>query len=222
MKTIQCKKCGKDFNVSPSKKTQYCSKVCYESMPKTWLIGHKHGFKKGEPAWNKGVAWSQEVKDKVSLSKKGKPSSFLGQKHTPESLKKMSENRKGKLHSEETKKKMSETRRGKNNPSFGKTYRSGENHYNWQGGISNENRRIRHSKEFTHWRNEVFARDNWLCQECKTKKKEIHPHHIKAFAIYPELRFEVSNGITLCKECHEKTDNYGHKINRWNLKNVQN
>ena len=35
------------------------------------------------------------------------------------------------------------------------------------------------------------------------RKHPIEAHHIKAFAHYPELRFEVNNGITLCKEDHK-------------------
>lgn len=45
----------------------------------------------------------------------------------------------------------------------------------------------------------------------KTCKKSLplHADNIKPFALYPELRFEVTNGRTLCIPCHKKTGTYG-------------
>jgi len=68
--------------------------------------------------------------------------------------------------------------------------------------------RVRKSIEYTQWRLAVFVRDNWTCQKCGARSgngKEIYleAHHIKSFAKCPELRFEVSNGITLCYDCHK-------------------
>jgi len=83
----------------------------------------------------------------------------------------------------------------------GTLYVVGANHPNWKGGISSENRRIRNSADFKYWREAVFKRDKWTCQKCG-RKRRLHPHHIKAFALYPELRFAVDNGITYCETCH--------------------
>jgi hypothetical protein len=57
--------------------------------------------------------------------------------------------------------------------------------------------------EYKLWRKSVFERDNFTCQKCRIKGGHLHPHHILNFSQYPELRFDMDNGITLCKECHK-------------------
>jgi hypothetical protein len=85
---------------------------------------------------------------------------------------------------------------------------SGEKHCCWKGGITPINKKIRRSREYKTWRAAVFKRDNWVCGGCNVRGGILHPHHIKPFAAYPDLRFEVGNGKTLCVACHKKE----HKI----------
>lgn len=67
--------------------------------------------------------------------------------------------------------------------------------------------------EYRLWRESVFERDNWKCVICYMGGK-ICADHVKAYSQYPDLRYEISNGRTLCLACHTKTENYGNKANR--------
>ena len=64
--------------------------------------------------------------------------------------------------------------------------------------------RDRNSPEYKEWRKEVFTRDNYTCQHCKTHGTQLEAHHIKPWALYPNDRFDVNNGITLCVKCHKR------------------
>lgn len=62
----------------------------------------------------------------------------------------------------------------------------------------------RHSLKYSNWRTKIFERDNYTCQKCGMRGGELNAHHIKPFAKYKKLRYEIANGITLCKDCHIK------------------
>lgn len=85
---------------------------------------------------------------------------------------------------------------------------TGNKHPQWQGGKTNEDRRLRGTGKYKDWRRAVFERDNFTCQDCGVRGVYLHADHIKQFAHYPELRFELSNGRSLCVPCHKKTDTY--------------
>lgn len=97
----------------------------------------------------------------------------------------------GKHHSLETRTKMKGPRNG-----------------NWRGGNSRVSDLIRKSKEYLDWKAQVFIRDGRTCVLCGSIQN-IEADHIKSFSEYPELRFDVNNGRTLCHDCHSRTDNYG-------------
>lgn len=82
-----------------------------------------------------------------------------------------------------------------------------------QGATSAE-KAIRHSAAYKRWRTAVFERDNYTCQECGTRGGELNADHIKPFAFFPDLRFDVDNGRTLCVPCHRATDTYGPRVHR--------
>jgi 5-methylcytosine-specific restriction endonuclease McrA len=79
---------------------------------------------------------------------------------------------------------------------------SGENHFNWKGGISPEASKIRSSGEYHRWRKDVFKRDNYTCQCCNSIGGSLNAHHIDNFSSNEDKRFNVDNGITLCERCH--------------------
>ena len=56
---------------------------------------------------------------------------------------------------------------------------------------------------YNNWRVRVFIRDNRECKKCGSKK-EIQAHHIKPWSQFKELRYNITNGITLCKICHQR------------------
>jgi len=76
----------------------------------------------------------------------------------------------------------------------------------WKGGVTNLNDKIRKSLLNKLWRETVFKKDDYTCQLCGKHGGDLHAHHLKPFAIYPELRFALDNGQTLCIPCHRKID----------------
>lgn len=90
----------------------------------------------------------------------------------------------------------------------------GEKGSNWQGGKTKESYIIRHGLEYKLWREAVYKRDNYTCVWCGERGGRLNADHIKPFATYPELRFAIDNGRTLCVPCHKTTDTYRGKGKR--------
>lgn len=58
------------------------------------------------------------------------------------------------------------------------------------------------------WRNKVLERDGHKCVWCGSTQ-DLEADHIKPKSLYPKLRYDVSNGRTLCWSCHIKTPTWG-------------
>ena len=146
-------------------------------------------FKKGFTPWNKGI--------KTGKGGNTKP------------------------RSEETRRKLALASIGK--PAWNKGIRGPLSH-SWKDGSSSLTYRVRSSDEYYQWRADVFKRDGWTCQTCGLRGhgRDIEAHHIVPLhkilkesrikgitdadqyllAMAHHLIFDISNGITLCKNCH--------------------
>ena len=92
----------------------------------------------------------------------------------------------------------------------------GELHHSYRDGgkAHNEREIARHRTEYVGWRRAVMQRDAFTCQHCGKIGCYLEVDHIKPWSLFPELRYETSNGLTLCKDCHRKTPTYGRKSMR--------
>ena len=185
-----CKYCKKtfykkDFKYDFNRMITCGSFECRKKHKEEWI------YSKCCPDCNKPICYnSNKCHHCISI---GKNNPFYNKTHTEESKKKIKLFYKG----------MVSYRRDKPNPQF-----AGEKNPRWKGGITPINQKIRHSLKLKRWRRNVFKRDNYRCQECnarggKGKAVILNAHHIKPFSKYPELRFAIDNGITLCKNCHK-------------------
>ena len=195
-------------------KRVYCSLGCYwESLKGRKLAPFSDEHKKKIGDGNRGKKHSIEQNQKHSEILKGSIPWNKGKKniYTKETLIKISLSTKKAMSNPDVISKMSLCKKGKPNACIGQKRPSitGINHPAWKGGVSTEHEKVRKSTEYKLWRKAVFARDNYTCVACKATKCELNADHIKPFAFFPELRFAIDNGRTLCVPCHKKTPTYG-------------
>lgn len=93
-----------------------------------------------------------------------------------------------------------------------------ENSNAWKGGVK-VHKIERCTFEYYQWRKNVFQKNNYTCQKCKERSRKGNPikinaHHIKNWKDYPESRYDINNGVTLCEKCHiEFHSIYGKRNN---------
>lgn len=192
-----------------SKKCIVCLKV-FENT-------HKHQVSCSHKCSSKlRIGWKSSEEHKKKISK-----ALKGRKLSKEHIEKMRKRQTGKKLSKETREKMSRVHKllnsGERLPIL-----NGENSFLWKGGITPMNKKIRSSLEYKLWRKSVFERDNYTCVWCGSRSSEgnkvtLNADHIKPFAYFPELRFAIDNGRTLCLPCHKTTDTFGEKAKKYLL-----
>ena len=63
------------------------------------------------------------------------------------------------------------------------------------------------------WKKTILERDLHKCKQCASTYR-LQVHHVKNWEEFPELRFDINNGITLCISCHMKLHKNGHIVSR--------
>lgn len=172
---VKCLLCKKEFNTVASRllvgRGKYCSKKCSN-------VGVSNKLK-GKVGYWTGKKFSEEHKKK--LGRKGGNSGSFRKGSIPYTT--------GKKLDESIRKRISMTLRNLTEEE-------------WTGFADrNERARIMQGGEYINWRKHILKRDDYTCQICGTKGGELRANHIKRFADFPELRFTVTNGITICKAC---------------------
>jgi len=150
-----------------------------------FMLAHpnKGQFKKGQTSWNKNTHIQTNT---------GRTHIKKGQR-----LSLKTEFQKGVKHTQEWKDLMSKLR-------------SGDKHYKWKVDRTqlkkfNDTSKDRRSYAYNNWRREVWTQDDWKCRinnsDCKGR---LEAHHILSYTYYPELRYDINNGITLCQAHHPR------------------
>jgi len=86
----------------------------------------------------------------------------------------------------------------------------------------------RKSSEYKNWRTAVFTRDKYRCRNCGRGNIRIQAHHILGFEKYPQYRYKIDNGLTLCGKCHYifhkkyGKSNFPNITKVWNIMEMEN
>lgn len=196
-------------------------KVSEEVRGKISASLKKNKYKRHTVAgWNKGIPITGSQKEKLRQSRLGKTSWNKGVPMREDTKIKLSAIRRrqgvpwlvGKTFTDEHRSNISSAKEGKPVP-----WRRGSKSNFYKDGLSGIRRDARSvaydSPKYKRWRRAVFRRDAFTCVLCG-KQGYINADHIQPWALYPELRFDVNNGRTLCVGCHRKTDTYGRKTRK--------
>ena len=151
--------------------------------------------------------------------------SLKGKKHTTEHKSKIGnsvsklwkQSRTGKTYKEifgveqaaVMKEKMRQAKLGRKMPWNSVPERVGAKHPRWikdRSQVKNRRKNSLDAPQYTEWRRKVFLRDSYKCRIAdNTCSNYLEAHHILSWKLHPKLRFNVKNGITLCRVHHPRS-----------------
>lgn len=218
MPSVNCNTCNKEFQIPNCRigKRKHCSKSCYLPNISKSLINRV--ARECLVCGTQFMATPSRIKDgKAKYCSKNCFNTTQSIRlnirwSNPQYRQRMSEVHKGQKMSESTKEKQRQRMTGNK-------YCLGKIPWNKGQGIATDYQRYKFSNAHKEWRTQIFIRDNYTCKECGTrsgngKRVELNADHIKPYALYPDLRLALSNGRTLCIDCHRQTETYGGNIIR--------
>ena len=96
--------------------------------------------------------------------------------------------------------------------------RLGVDHPNYNPDITDEQRSkfryVLHGGNSKVWSQQTMIRDDFTCQICNKHGGNLNAHHLNGWNAFPEQRFDVDNGVTLCTDCHKEFHSeYGYGDN---------
>ena len=178
-----------------------------KSIEKMRVIAIQKGFGK----WRKGRKLSDDTKRKISSKNKGKKrpdlvlqnksfrnrelmhNRYLGKKLSKLHCFNISQAKKGKkiiCSSKEIMRRKENWRKNKNPK--------------WSGGVSSEYHIAVTSCEWFIIREKIMKRDNYTCQKCNVRGKNLQIHHIIPWRKIHN--HSVDNLITVCIRCHKELE----------------
>lgn len=172
-----CKDCGKQFE-SKYRQTEFCAS-CKDERRKNRYARHRET--------DKGKA----TQERDRKSRKGK-----ARYKRYRSSEKGKSTRQRNDQSEKAKKRRKRYRKSS-------VYQATQQRYRKRVRSKNAPNRCL-TAEYIDWRNTVYERDDYTCQECGAKGGKLNAHHIVRWVDDKSLRYAVKNGITLCVPCHKK------------------
>lgn len=90
-------------------------------------------------------------------------------------------------------------------------WKRADQHPKWKPELSAWDRRHEREPENQLWRREIVRRDGNKCVACGSTE-DIHAHHLRSYTLHPEIRYEMSNGVTVCGGCHRSYHSHVGRI----------